>query len=110
MATNEKDLNFLPEGCKLEISLRNSEDLSVNEYGEYITGICIASNLGTLNERTTDDIQRHLTYLGYNACRTADLVLSSEATLLDPAIIQYLLILELDILSDHKPVLLKFSI
>ena len=35
------------------------------------------------------------------------LVLSSEAILLDPAIIQHLLILKLNILSDHKPVLLK---
>ena len=36
-----------------------------------------------------------------------DLVLSSEATLLDPPITQYLSILKLNILSDNKPVLLK---
>ena len=107
MAENEKDLNFLPEGYKIEIvnSLRQNHALSVNKYGQHIKGLCIASKLGILNRRTTGDFQGHLTYLGYNACGTVDLVVSSEATLL----LFKFAILELDILSDQKPVLLTLS-
>ena len=56
------------------------------------------------------NFQGHLTFVGYHVCSTVGLVLSSEATLLDPAIIQYLSLLELNILLEHKPVLLKLFV
>ena len=56
------------------------------------------------------NFQGHLTFVGYHVCSTVDLVLSSEATLLDPAIIQYLSLLELNILLEHKSVLLKLFV
>ena len=54
--------------------------LSVNEYGRHIKDLCVASKLGTLNGRKRGDFQGRLIYLGYHACSTADLLLSSKAT------------------------------
>ena len=44
----------------------------------------------------------------HQGCRTVDLVLASE-NLLKSSLIQYLLAQDLNLLSDHKPILMKSS-
>ena len=80
----------------------------MNENERQSIGLCIASRLLILNGRARGDFQGYITYVGYHGCSTVDLILSSEPTLLDPAIFQYLPIFQfLNISSHHKPDLLK---
>ena len=61
---------------------------------------------GVLNERTRGYLQGHVTYFGYHGCRTVHLILVLEKAFMQSQMIQYLSIEELNILSDHKPILL----
>ena len=79
----------------------------MNEHGPQLIDICFASKLQMLNGRTREDFQGDLAYVEYHVCSTVDSVLSSEKTLIDPTIVQYLKILELHVLSDHKHALLN---
>lgn len=112
-AENENDFHFLPEGYELDIinSSRINKNLYVNEYERQSKGLCITSRLLILNGRARGDFQGHITYVGYHGCSTVHLILSSEPTLLDPAIFQYLPIFQiLNISSHHKPDLLKLFV
>ena len=51
--------------------------------------------------------EEDLTYVEYHGCSTVDSVLSSEETLIDPDFIQYLSILELNVLSEPQTCLTK---
>ena len=89
---NINDLHFSPEGYELDIdnSSKNNQDISVNKYGQQLIDLSIASKLSILNVRTRRYFQRHITYVVHHGCSTMAVVLSSEETLLDLAIIQYL--------------------
>ena len=77
---NEKDLNYLPQEYELDTirSVRNNQDTSVNEYGQQLLDLCIETKLRILNGRMRGDLQGHLTYVGFHACSTVDLVLTSR--------------------------------
>ena len=89
---NINDLHFSPGGYELDIvnSSKNNQDISVNKYGQQLIDLSIASKLWILNVRTRGYFQRHVTYVVHHGCSTMAIVLSSEETLLDLAIIQYL--------------------
>ena len=105
---NEKGLRYLPQDYELNTvrSVRNNQDTSVNEFGQHLLDLCTEAKLRILNGRTRGDLQGHLTYVG---CSTVDLVLASEAYLTKSTIIQYLLVQDLNFLSDHRPILLKLT-
>ena len=105
---DEKDLDFLPEGYELDIftTLKNNEDITVNQYGQQLLQLCIGNKLRILNGRTRGDLQGHFTYVGYQGCSTVDLVLASES-LIKASLIQYFSVLDLSIFSDHRPLLLR---
>ena len=109
---NEKDFNYLPQDYELDIvtSVRNNQDVSINDYGLQLLDLCIAAKLRILNGRTRGDLQGHVTYIGHKGNSTIDLVLTSEINLLETGLIQYLSVLNINHLSDHCPVLLKLSI
>ena len=107
---NDKDLKYLPSDYELDKTLkaRNNQDMVINEYGQQLLDLCITSKMRILNGRTRGDLQGHLTYVGYHGSSTVDLVLASETLIFEtPAIIQYLSVLELSCISDHKPILIK---
>ena len=108
---NEKDLNYLPQDYELDrIRLvRNNQDTSVNEYGQQLLDLCTETKLRILNRRTRGDLQGHLTYVGFHGCSTVDLVLTSEASLTESTIVQYLSDQDLNFLSDHRPIFLKLT-
>ena len=87
---------------------RNNEDVSIKFCGQQLLKLCIAAKLRILIGRTRDDLQSHFTYFGFQGCSIVDLVLASES-LLKFSLIQYLSVHDLNLLSDHKPILLKIS-
>ena len=103
-----EDLDFLPEGYKLDTSTthRNNEDVSLNSYGEQLIQLCIASKLRVLNGRTRGDLEGHFTYLGYQGCCPVDLVLDSE-NIFQINLIQHLSVQTFTTFSDHRRILLK---
>ena len=90
-------------------SIRNNQDISINEYGQQLLDLCRAAKLRILNGRTRGDLQGHITYIGNKGHSTVDLVLASEICLLQSGLIQYLSVLDLNHLSDHRPIFLKLS-
>ena len=90
-------------------SIRNNQHISINEYGQQLLDLCIATKLRILNGRTMGDLQGHITYIGNTGHSTVDLVLASEICLLQSGLIQYLSVLDLNHVSDHRPILLKLS-
>ena len=111
ISENEKDLTYLPQDYELDsiTSVRNNQDVSINDYGVQLLDLCIATKLRILNGRTRGDLQGHVTYIGHKGNSTIDLVLTSEISLLETALIQYLSVLDINHLSDHCPILLKLS-
>ena len=89
---NENDLNYLPQDYELDTirSVRNNQNTSVSEYGQQLLDLFIETKLRILNDRTRGDLQGHLAYAGFHGCSTADLVLTSEASLTKSTILQYL--------------------
>ena len=88
-------------------SIRNNQDISIYDYCQQLLDLCIAAKLRILNGRTRGDLQGHITYIGNKGHSTVDLVLASEICLLQSGLIQYLSVLDLNHLSDHRPILLK---
>ena len=103
-----RDMSSLPGDYELDTFTmsRNNEDVSINYFGQ--RKLCIAAKLRILNGRTRGDLQGHFTYFGFQGCSTVDLVLASES-FLKSSLIQYLSVQDLNLLSDHKPILLKIS-
>ena len=101
----------MPQAYEIDsiTSIRNNQDISINEYGQQLLDLCIAAKLRILNGRTRGDLQGHITYIGNKGHRTVDLVLASEICLLQSSLIQYLSLMDLNHLSDHRPILLKPS-
>ena len=71
--------------------------------------LCIAAKLRIINGRTRGDLQGRITYIGNKGHSTVDLVLASEICFLQSGLIQYLSVLDLNYLSDHRSTLLKLS-
>ena len=105
----QNDLDYLPQDHEKDriTSIRNNEAISINDYGQQLLDLCIAAKLRILNGRTRGDLQGHITYIGNKGHSTVDLVLASEICLLQSGLIQYLSVLDLNHLSDHRPILLK---
>ena len=106
---SENELDYLPQDCEIDsiTSIRKNQDISINEYGQQLLDLCIASKLRILNGRTRGDHQGHITYIGDKGHSIVDLVLASEICLSQSGLIQYLSVLNLNHLSDHCPILLK---
>ena len=85
---------------------RNNEDVSVNYSDQQLLKLGIAVKLRILNGRTRCDLQGHVTFFGFQGCSTVDLVLASES-FLKSSLNQYFSVQDLNLLSDHKPILLK---
>ena len=78
---DRKNLDFLREGYELDTftTHRNNEEVSINNNGEKLIQLCIASNLGyLLNGRTRGYLEGYFTHLGDQGCSTVDLVLASK--------------------------------
>ena len=85
-----------------------------NKYGEYLTNFCITTNVlllllysfctnvHILNSRTLGDLSGEYTYCGWNGLSTVDYILASHK-LLKSSQIQYMNVLPITILSDHRP-------
>ena len=82
LVEDREDLDFLPEGYELDTFTThgNNEDVSLNNYGEQLIQLLIASKLKVLNSIKRGDLQRHFVYLGYQVCRAMDLDFLSENT------------------------------
>ena len=89
---NGNDLHLLD----IVNSSRNNQDLSVNEYGRQLIGLCFKT--GNLKWENKRGFSRAPNLHWVSCLHYCGLSLPSEATLLDPFIIQYLSILELNIL------------
>ena len=87
---------------------RNNEDVSVNYFDQQLLKLGIAVKLRILNGRTRCDLQGHVTFFGFQGCSTVDLVLASDS-FLKSSLNQYLSVQDLNLLSDHNPILLKIS-
>ena len=81
----------------------------MNQYGQQLLDLYIKTKLRTLNIRTHGDFQGHVRHVGLYGCRTVDLVLTSEASLTKETKVQYLLVQNLNFLSDHRPIFLKLT-
>ena len=77
-------------------SIRNNQDILIDEYGQQLLDICITAKVKILNDRTRGDLQGHITYIGNKGHSTVDSVLASEICLLQSVLIQYLLVLDLN--------------
>ena len=97
---SENDLGYLPQ---------DNQDISINEYGQQLLDLCIAAKLRIFNGRTRRDLQGYITYIGNKGYSTVDLVVASEICCLQSGLVQYPSVLDLNRLSDHRPILLKFS-
>lgn len=106
---NEKDLQYMPENYETDLvrSNRCNEDPTVNQFGKELINLCVSSKLRILNGRTRGDFQGKNTYFGYQGSSTVDLILTSEYTLSNTKLIQYMSVGDLNYLSDHKPITLS---
>ena len=73
----------------------------MNEYRQQPLDLCIETNLRILNNRTRGVLQGHLTYVGFHGCSAVDLVLTSEASLTNSTMVQYLSVQDLNFFSDR---------
>ena len=79
---SEKDLNYLPQDYELDTirSVRNNQDTSVNEYRQQLLDLCIETKLMILNGRTREELQGHLTYVGFQKYRSEHKFFQKRAT------------------------------
>ena len=109
---DEKDINFLnlPDDYQVDkiTTLRNNQDIHVNEYGEKLIDFTIATKCKILNGRTLGDYIGKYTYLGYNGASTVDYILASEAFLLQKHIHTFN-VDDITHLSDHRPLTLQLK-
>ena len=108
---SENDLAYLPQSYEIDsiTSIKNNQDISINDNGRQLLDLCIAAKLRILNGRTGGDLQGHITYIGNKGHSAVDLVLASEICLLQSCLIQYLSVLVLNHLLDHCPILQNFK-
>ena len=70
----------MPQDYEIDItSVRNNQDISINDYGQQLWDLCIAANLRICN-RTKGDFQGDITNIGYKVLSTVDLLLASQLT------------------------------
>ena len=74
----------------------------MNQFGKEPVDLYIACSLRILNWRTRWDLQGNFTYYSFIGSSTVDLVLVSEYTLANIAIIQYLSVFDLSYFFDHN--------
>ena len=93
-------------------SIRNNQDISINDYGQQLLDLFIAAKLRILNGRTRGDLQGQITYIGNKGHSIVGLMLVSEICLIESGLIQYLSVLDLNHLSDHTivPYLSHFQV
>ena len=93
--------NF-PNGYEIyKIRDRNNQDSTKNKYAEYLANFCITTNVHILNGRTQGDLSGEYTYCGRNGLSTVDYILTSH-NLLNSSQIQYMSVLPITIISDHR--------
>ena len=90
-------------------SIRNNQNISINDYGQQLLDLFIAAKLRFLNGTTRGDFKGHITYTGNKEHSRVDSMLASEMSFLQSGLIQYRLGLDLNCLLDHRPILLKLS-
>ena len=90
-------------------SIKNNQNIPINDYGQLLLDLCIATKLIILVGRTRADLQGHITYISLKGCSTVELVLAFEICLLGKELIQYFSVLDLSHLSYHCPILFKLS-
>ena len=59
----KKNLAYLSQNYEIDslTSVRKSQDISINDYGQQLLDLYIASKLRSLNGKTTGDLQGHIT-------------------------------------------------
>ena len=59
----KKNLAYLSQNYEIDslTSVRKNQDISVNDYGQQLLDLYIASKLRSLNGKTTGDLQGHIT-------------------------------------------------
>ena len=59
----KKNLAYLSQNYEIDslTSVRKNQDISINEYGQQLLDLYIASKLRSLNGKTTGDLQGHIT-------------------------------------------------
>ena len=109
---NEKDINFLnlPDDYKIDkiTTLRNNQDIRVNEYGQKLIDFAISTKCKILNGRCLGDYIGKYTYLGYNGVSTVDYILASESFILQNHIHAFN-VGDITHLSDHRPLTLRLK-
>ena len=111
VSEDEDDYTYqnFPERYKISLlKERNNRDKIKNEYGEYLTELCSATNLRILNGRTLGDLYGEFTFYGKHGYSTVDYILASQ-NLIKEKQIQYMKVQPITFLSDHRPLLLKIN-
>ena len=59
----KKNLAYLSQNYEIDslTSVRKNQDISINDYGQQLLDLYIASKLRSLNGKTTGDLQGHIT-------------------------------------------------
>ena len=108
---SKNNLDYLLQDYEIEsiTSIRNNQNISINDYGQQLLDLFIAAKLRFLNGTTRGDFQGHIIYTGNKEHSTVDSMLASEMSFLQSGLIQYRVGLNLNCLLDHRPILLKLS-